>query len=71
MFSEKDGVLAMMLGGLQDTYLLMEFDAEREPVMLWWHRVKTYSGAFAVVVSDSTADGRSDRVGSGDRRGGF
>jgi hypothetical protein len=55
-FSEKEGVLAMMLAGRQDNYLLMEFDAEREQVLLWWHQVRTDSGAYAVVVTDNAPD---------------
>ena len=60
-FSEMEGALAMLLGGLQDTYLLTVFGQEREQVQLWWHGVKTYSGAYAVLVSDSTPDERTDR----------
>ena len=55
-FSEKNGVLAMMLPGRQDGYVLTEFDTEREQVLLWWHQVKTNSGAYAVVITDSAPD---------------
>ena len=55
-FSEKEGVLALMLGGQQDNYLLAEFDAEREEVLLWWHKVKTYFGAYAVVIANDGPD---------------
>src|SRR5207302_11252309 len=61
VFSEADGSLAMMLGGLQDTYLLNVFNEEREQVQVWWHGVKINSGAYAVLVSDSTPDGTVDR----------
>jgi hypothetical protein len=55
-FSEKEGVLAMLLGGQQDTFLLAEYDAEREQVLLWWHEVRTHSGAYSVVVTDEAPD---------------
>jgi len=55
-FTENEGVLAMMLGGRQDNYLLTEFDGEREQVLLWWHQVKTNSGAYAIVITDKTPD---------------
>jgi len=50
-------MLAMLLGCQHDTYLLTSFDAEREQAQLWWHNVKTDSGAYAVVLSDSIPDG--------------
>jgi len=56
-FSEKEGVLTMMLAGLQDNYLLTEFDSDREQVMLWWHKVTTDSGGYAIVITDNTPEG--------------
>jgi hypothetical protein len=55
-FSEKAGVLAMLLAGRQDNFLLAEYDAEREQVLLWWHEVRTYSGAYSVVITDSVPE---------------
>jgi hypothetical protein len=60
-FSEMEGALAMMLGGARDTYVLSMFNEEREQVQIWWHGVKTYSGAYAVLISDSTPDKTADR----------
>jgi hypothetical protein len=46
----------MMLIGRQEGYALAEFDTEREQVLLWWHQVKTYSGAYAVVITDNSPE---------------
>ncbi len=52
-FAEKEGVLAMILPGLRDSYLLLEAGEQREEVLVWWHDTKSSGGASALMVTDT------------------
>jgi hypothetical protein len=54
VFGETNGVLAMILCGRKESYVLMEADgSQREQVMVWWHNRKASSGAHAIVITDT------------------
>ncbi len=55
-FGEKDGVLAMILPGLKDSYLLTQVEEEREEMLVWWHGTKSSGGAHALMVTDTVPD---------------
>jgi hypothetical protein len=56
-FSEIEGALAVLAAGLQETYVLMQVDQQREAVLGWWYQVKSGGGAHAIVVADSDPEG--------------
>ena len=57
-FGDADGVLAAILVGLKESYMLLQVQEQREELMLWRHATRLSGGAHAVVVEDHDADQR-------------
>jgi hypothetical protein len=53
MFGETDDVLAAILVGLKESYMLLQVQEEREELMLWRHATSSSGGAHAVAVEDT------------------
>jgi hypothetical protein len=54
-FPEMDGLLAAILAGLNESYVLLEPQDQREELMLWQHASRLAGGAYAVVVESTQA----------------
>jgi hypothetical protein len=54
-FGESDDVLAAILVGLKESYMLLQVEEQREELMLWRHATRSSGGAHAVVVEDKDA----------------
>jgi len=54
-FGERDDVLAAILVGLKESYMLFEVQEKREEVMLWRHETRKSGGAHAIAVEDTDA----------------
>jgi hypothetical protein len=59
-FGEMNGVLAMLAGGLKESYVLMEANEERETVQGWWYGVKASGGAHAIMLTDDAPNLKLD-----------
>src|SRR2546425_5276751 len=53
MFGEKDDVLAAILVGLKESYMLLQVQEEREELILWRHATSSSGGAHAVAVEET------------------
>jgi hypothetical protein len=54
-FGETDDLLAAILVGLKESYMLLQVKEQREELMLWRHATRSSAGAHAVVVEDTDA----------------
>jgi hypothetical protein len=54
-FGETDDLLAAVLIGLKESYMLLQVENEREELMLWRHQTRLSGGEHAVVVEDTEA----------------
>jgi len=54
-FGESGDVLAAILVGLKESYMLLQAEEHREELMLWRHATRSSGGAHAVVVDDRDA----------------